>query len=67
MYYFLTSFSILIIAIALVIITNKTKRRLEKIEKKLFSYLKSVDDKNYKLWKSKLKSEEINHLKEKIK
>ncbi len=34
------------------------RKRLEKLEKEVFQLLKGLDDKNYTLWKSRLKAEE---------
>jgi len=37
---------------------HKIEKRLDDLEKRLIPLLESLDQKNYKLWKAKLKAEE---------
>lgn len=49
----------LLIALAALVLIIKNQKRLDRLEKEVFNLLKGLDDKNYRLWKTKLKLEEL--------
>jgi hypothetical protein len=59
MYYLILSVIVLISVLYVVYLDRKITKRVDAIEKKLFPYLKDFDEKNYRLWKTKLKLEKL--------
>jgi hypothetical protein len=58
MYYLIISFVIFLVVVVGGVVAIKNGGRIAKLEREVFKLLKGLDDKNYTLWKQKLKAEE---------
>ena len=48
----------IIILATILYILMRLEKRIIRVEKELIPFLKELDDKNYRLWKAKVKAEE---------